>query len=74
MTPFKACHHCTKRFVGCHSTCKEYKEDKERHNALMKKANEDMDARLYDFDASAKRKDKRALARKKHVVMRRNYR
>ena len=73
MIPFRACHHCTKRVIGCHSTCKEYKADKERHVRLMKEVDADKDARLYEHKLMMKRHNKKAMARKKHVTVRRNY-
>lgn len=74
MIPFRACHHCTKRVIGCHSTCKEYKEDKERHDRLMREANSDRDARLYEHQLMIHRSNKKALVGKKHLKVRRNYR
>jgi hypothetical protein len=68
-----SCKDCRKRFVGCHSICKEYKEDKERHDALMKKANEGRDANIYSAIHANKRRDKEALAKRKHIRVRRNY-
>lgn len=31
MTSFGCCHYCTKRVVGCHGTCDEYKEEQQAH-------------------------------------------
>ena len=73
--PFKACHKCTDdRHPGCHATCERYKKDKERHDRLMKEANSDRDARLYEHKLMMKRHNKKALVRKKHLKVRRNYR
>ena len=40
MIRVKCCYECTKRTVGCHSTCEEYKAAKEaiaKENELIKK-------------------------------------
>lgn len=74
MIPFKACHHCTKRVIGCHSTCKEYKEEKERNDKLKAAANSDKDARLYEYNLMINRHNKKAMSQKRRVTVRRNYR
>ena len=75
MIPFKStCYTCTERHVGCHSTCMLYKHDKEQHDILMKKANEARDANIYLSVDAIRRKNKTALAKKRIVMIRRNYR
>ena len=48
MSMFEHCHHCVapKRHPGCHSTCPEYKQDREQYNA--KKAELDKKKKVFD--------------------------
>lgn len=32
---FECCHHCTKRYLGCHSECPEYIADKKTWDGYM---------------------------------------
>lgn len=75
MSIFKECHHCTDdRHPGCHATCERYKRAKEKSDQIKAAANADKDARIYEYQGMMKRHNKKAMARKKHVTIRRNYR
>lgn len=59
------CYECKKRYVGCHSTCEEYKRFKEENEA--RKRNNDVE--LYVIDRTIKVRDK-YVERKKSKRMR----
>ena len=74
MIQFKACHKCEERYIGCHSECSRYKAEQEENERVKAIANADRDAIAYDYQAAMKRNNKRVMAKKKHVTVRRNYR
>ena len=43
-----SCQGCTKRKVGCHGTCKEYKEWLEEHHKIKEKAKKN-EKRYFDY-------------------------
>lgn len=75
MIPFtqKSCMGCTDRTVGCHSTCERYKQDKEIHEDIVKRAGEDREADSYTMAYVCKYRNANTLRKKRHVVYRRNY-
>ena len=44
MICMKVCMDCEKRFIGCHSTCKEYDAEKEKMEAVKERRRMEMQA------------------------------
>lgn len=57
---FSTCHHCTKRTIGCHSTCASYQQEqiKNKKRSTYRLKQQTLDDAFYDSIARA-RKSKR---------------
>lgn len=49
-SPFKSCRVCTKRYLGCHSSCKNYQEELKAHREIKNKMMEEDKMRTYEFN------------------------
>lgn len=66
---FNCCKHCTERYVGCHSDCEKYLEDKAKYEAAKAEYSEavkeysQLDGYEYKKRAQYKREKKRKAMR-----------
>lgn len=75
MIPFtqKSCMGCAERVVGCHSTCEKYKQDKEIHEEIVRRADEGHEADNYQMSYVSKQRSQMALRKRKHLNYKRYY-
>ena len=67
------CKDCPDRFIGCHSTCERYISAKKEHDRLMKEYRKGDDADRVLQRGYYKALNTKAMAKKKHLTVRRNY-
>ena len=72
--PFKECHGCTDRVVGCHSTCERYGKEVEDNEKIKAARNADADCRAYLYNVKVNSMAKQAMKRKHKIDVRLNYR
>ena len=70
---FESCHKCTtKRHPGCHATCKEYKEAREKYDKMQEEKKAEHDVRIYMHVCAKKHMNKQATTDKKEIHIMRN--